>query len=205
MFNVSVNNINRVAPGYLFVAPYDCLDCRSQTTSFVQQQIGPHIYDQHGVCTRSPACSHLPYLTSCHQQELVWSGSNVFRDTPVFDFKVTTIEGRQHLTCLAGASSSTTIRQGGFGYIIDESLQHTAKVSIHRATPDMHEFTVLEDGASALLSVSNQRLIGQNRTIQDSGFQEIDVRSNTVQFGWWAADHISPTESLFGDDMTDIL
>lgn len=43
---------DKVAPGYIFVAPYDCLECsHTPTTEYVTQQIGPHIYTQDGVRT----------------------------------------------------------------------------------------------------------------------------------------------------------
>lgn len=52
-FNVPVHRKDKVAPGYLFVAPYDCLECsRVPTTSYITQQIGPHIYTQEGVSYR---------------------------------------------------------------------------------------------------------------------------------------------------------
>lgn len=48
--DITVYRKDKVAPGYIFVAPYDCLECsHTPTTEYVTQQIGPHIYSQDGV------------------------------------------------------------------------------------------------------------------------------------------------------------
>lgn len=52
--NVALNKKEWTAPGYLFVAPYDCLECSHvPTTSHTTHQIGPHIYTQEGVSRKT--------------------------------------------------------------------------------------------------------------------------------------------------------
>lgn len=41
---------DRVSPGYWFVSPYLHIEPDAPTHQFHQYQIGPHIYDQDGVC-----------------------------------------------------------------------------------------------------------------------------------------------------------
>ena len=48
--NVTIHLPDELASGYLFLAPYDCLECQYAADVFVPQQIGPHIYDRYGVC-----------------------------------------------------------------------------------------------------------------------------------------------------------
>lgn len=49
VFDVVRHDRNRVAPGYIFVAPYSTLVMGSEVTSYLTQQTGPMIYDQNGV------------------------------------------------------------------------------------------------------------------------------------------------------------
>lgn len=52
-FNITYQDRSRVAPGYWFVSPYLHISPDQPTSLYEQYQVGPHIYDQDGVC-RSP-------------------------------------------------------------------------------------------------------------------------------------------------------
>jgi hypothetical protein len=49
-FDITYQDRNRVAPGYWFVSPYLHISPDEPTSLYEQYQVGPHIYDQDGVC-----------------------------------------------------------------------------------------------------------------------------------------------------------
>lgn len=65
---------------------------------------------------------------------------------------------------------------------------------------NMHEFTILPDGRSAL-RLTERRFnavysdIGFKGTAVDQGFEEFDLETGETLFSWWAKDHISFSES----------
>ena len=48
-FNITQHEVAEITPGYWFVAPYADLLTRTPSSLFSPGQIGPHIYDGHGV------------------------------------------------------------------------------------------------------------------------------------------------------------
>jgi hypothetical protein len=49
-WNITYHDRSSVAPGYWFVAPYFAAESEPATTRWIPSQIGPHIFDQDGVC-----------------------------------------------------------------------------------------------------------------------------------------------------------
>lgn len=92
----------KTAPGYIFVGPYDCLDCgRRATTCYVTQQIGPVIYSQDG--------------------ELIWSGNDMFPDRKVFDFRPLMIDGSYHLALVTPQDAEWHVFADGAALVLNAS------------------------------------------------------------------------------------
>lgn len=49
-FDITYLDRDRVAPGYWFISPYLHIAPDEPTSLYEQYQVGPHIYDQDGVC-----------------------------------------------------------------------------------------------------------------------------------------------------------
>lgn len=60
----------RMAPGYLFVAPYGQISPEHPTQKYQQYQVGPYIYDDSGVCGESPDAKKPALTRSCIDADL---------------------------------------------------------------------------------------------------------------------------------------
>lgn len=199
-FNVTIFDHKSVTPGYLFVAPYDCTLCHFETSAYIGQQIGPHIYDHNGVCFHSTDSSYS--LTNIALQELIWSGTTtlIASNRRAYDFKVAAVEGREYLTYIASRSSGTVFEDGAM-FILDNAYQQVRKVLLQNATQDMHEFNVINDGRSALTILFKDRSRADRPDLRDFGFREMELGKGDVSFEWWASEHIAENESTASDDM----
>lgn len=79
------------------------------------------------------------------------------------------------------------------------------------ASSDMHEFKLVDDGKSALMTVYQQRQFDMSpwniKTgigwIMESIFQEVDIETGRVLFEWRSLDHVDPSLSYTYPDHTD--
>lgn len=93
----------------------------------------------------------------------------------------------------------------GHGVILDQSYRIVDSVEAGgpQAATDMHEFILLPDGRSALLTVykrhqwdlSDWGIQNGLGWIQEGRFQEVDVKTGEVIFEWGSLDHVNPDES----------
>lgn len=82
----------------------------------------------------------------------------------------------------------------------------------YQASSDMHEFRVIEDGKSALMTqylrsvydLCPWNLCDGLGYIQEGAFQEVDVDSGKVLFEWRSLDHVDPSESWVDPGTTEI-
>ena len=149
-----------------------------------------------------------PSLSSSHLadgstsvQELVWSGASAFRNRRVYDFKVASIDGSDHITFVAPTTHNGSVFSSGAAFIYDSSYQQILNVSDRAITQDMHEFTVLNNGESALVAMIYQRNTREHTfpwkgTLLDCGFREINLREGGTSFEWYPSNHIAPSESV---------
>ncbi|RFU33836.1 hypothetical protein B7463_g2515, partial [Scytalidium lignicola] len=184
LFNITHYDEGTISPGYWFIDPYDGLGTRRSKTLASLFQVGAHMYDNRG--------------------ELVWSGAAVFENRNSFDFKVIQINGTSHLSLILAENGERDMDLRGAGIIMDS--QYTVQQKVHM--PDssnfnMHEFNVIEDGHSALVitwvpkwqSLEPQQDTARYAWVANSGFQEIDLRTNKVIFDWNSLDHIDVSTS----------
>lgn len=77
---------------------------------------------------------------------------------------------------------------------------------------DMHEFQLINDGKSAIVSAYQTipyDLTGYNVTnglgwLQEGVFQEIDVETGEVMYEWFSTNHVDPSASFVGVGASDI-
>lgn len=137
-------------------------------------------------------------------QELVWSGAHLFPGRPVSDFKVSMIDGRPHLSFMLCRDMLGDSHPAGAHIILDAKYRvvRTTLNQNGQGLANMHEFNIVNDGASSLIIHANKRHIEPTSKrpslmdcwVTDEGFQELDADGTPV-FEWWALDHLDPSES----------
>jgi Arylsulfotransferase (ASST) len=102
----------------------------------------------------------------------------------------------------------------GHGIIMDKHYRIVKSVEAgsYQAASDMHEFMLLPDGKSALLTqylrsaadLCQWDICNGLGYIQEGAFQEVDVETGKVLFEWKSLDHIDTAESYVPPDTTEI-
>ncbi|KAK8162912.1 ASST-domain-containing protein [Phyllosticta citrichinensis] len=152
---------------------------------------GPYIYDNHG--------------------NLVWSGAGFMGPMVGHAPRVCNYQGKDHLCFYQGEQYQGFAR--GHGLIVNDEYRivKTVESGGSAAQADMHEFRVLPDGKTALITVYQTRQYDLSPFgieagmgwVVDSVFQEVDIETGDVVFEWRALDHISPSFSYSMPDTTD--
>lgn len=171
-WNVTVHNEKRVAPGYWFAAPMESNTYREPGGSW----IGPHIIDGNG--------------------QLVWSGSHLFNNTYVVDFKVVDVGGGKQMLFAHGPNAPA--------YLLDDHyrVKRTVLTAGHGTLPDTHDFHPV-DGSTRFLYLQrvtermSANAIGFNGScgMAFSGFEERDIMTNEKLFDWNATSYIPLSDS----------
>ncbi|RLL96777.1 hypothetical protein CFD26_104921 [Aspergillus turcosus] len=152
---------------------------------------GPYIYDTEG--------------------NLVWSGWGNSGPGNAHGMHVCKYKGANHLCFFQGIQQNGYCR--GHGVIMDNRYRIVKTVTTGGgiASSDMHEFRLVNDGKTALMTVYQQRQFDMSlwnvRTgmgwLMESIFQEIDVETNRVVFEWRSLDHVDPSMSYTYPSATD--
>lgn len=179
--NVTIDQQDRVAPGFLFLAP------------FGSSLSGPLIYDSHGGLIWAGGEA---YAAEDNR------GPHVYNFYPC-DYSDTKIAGETgHLCMNRGLQDVGTSR--GEGLILGSDYQVVRGVHFNgtSSSVDIHEFTLVDNGTSAImtqyrpipadLSAYGMPGIGY---IYDSVFQEQRLSDGEVLFEWRSSDHIALAES----------
>jgi len=131
------------------------------------------------------------------------------------DIKLAEYNGELHMTFYAGNDPSTGSRGHG---VIQNNKYHTVQTvssGLGRASTDTHEFTVLNEGKTAIVSIfqpspydlSSFRLDQPWGWVGEGIFQEIDVATGEVLFEWRSLDHAqtlpSQTYNTYGSNGTN--
>lgn len=185
-----------MTPGYIFVCPY------------WTDQSGPYIYANNGVSL----CLQSIGISSEHAQDLIWSGFGNGGAGTSMGLSVANINGAPHLYV-----NNINLASGyghGHGLILDQSYRtyKTVEAGNGRTSSDLHEFNVLPDGKSAILTIydqvqydlSNYGVQGGMGWIVRPMFQEIDITTGAVLFEWNGLDHVSPDYSYSQLNSTDV-
>jgi hypothetical protein len=102
----------------------------------------------------------------------------------------------------------------GHGLIMDKHYRIVKSVepASYQASSDMHEFKLINDGKSALMTqylrsvydLCPWNLCDGLGYIQEGAFQEVDVDSGHALFEWRSLDHVDPSESYVDPGSTEI-
>ncbi|OQD84909.1 hypothetical protein PENANT_c011G09740 [Penicillium antarcticum] len=174
----------RMAPGYIFVAPYGQISPEHPTQKYQQYQVGPYIYDDTGV--------------------LIWAGSPLYDNQNTFDFKpVHNIDDDPHLSFIVGWEFDNSKK--GHGAIVNNKYEVEKEVQVVNELHDfnMHEFNILDGGKTALACTYRNQVVNMadfGRPTEESwvvtgGFVELDVATSEVLVEWDSYDKIALHES----------
>ncbi|KAK8169605.1 ASST-domain-containing protein [Phyllosticta citrichinensis] len=155
-------------------------------------QSGPYIYDK-----------------KCN---LVWSGYAVAGPEKTFNFKPCKYQGEDHLCFFQGMTIQGYAR--GNDLILDSSYTVVKSVQLGGSgvtAADMHEFNLIEDGKSALITSykpteADLSAFGIRRGVGyvlDGIFQDIDVQSGKKNFEWHSLDHVRLRATYVFPNRTD--
>ena len=174
-WDVTIHDESELAPGYWFLTPYERIGERRPGGAW----IGPHIYDQWG--------------------GLIWSGSYLFNDINIMDFKLSNVKGQDRLTMMYPVE--------GLGYIFDNHYEIVEKVpvGITGVTLNMHEFNFVENGKTLLLLKRNTTHATKEMSkatgydgecyLTFDGFEEVDTENWETQFAWSTWGNVGLDES----------
>ena len=145
-------------------------------------------------------------------QDLVWSGFGNGGAGTSMSLAVVNIDGSPHLSV-----NNINLANGyghGHGLLFDQSYRtyKTVEAGNGRTSTDLHEFNVLHDGKSAILTIfeqvqfdlSSYGVQGGMGWVVQGMFQEIDIATGAVLFEWNALDHVSPDNSYSQLNSTDV-
>ncbi|KAJ9298028.1 hypothetical protein DTO217A2_8525 [Paecilomyces variotii] len=160
-------------------------------TPYEADNPGPYIYDNQG--------------------NLVWSGWGSSGPGNAHGMHVCKYKGSDHLCFFQGNQQKGYCR--GHGIIMDNRYRIVRSVQAGggMSSSDMHEFKVINNGKTALMTIYQQRQWDMSawniRTgvgwIMESIFQEVDVETSEVIFEWRSLDHVDPTWSYTYPAATD--
>ncbi|KAJ6015116.1 hypothetical protein N7540_009707 [Penicillium herquei] len=171
-FDIHYEDRDSVSPGYWFVSPYLHIQPDGPNSLYEQYQIGPHIYDQDG--------------------RLVWTGSPMFDNRNVFDFKAVSLFNETFISLILQYSHDG--KERGFGMILDRNYEVFRKLSLRNdlGVFDIHEFNILDNGESALVTnyLSEEITLeafgrpAEKTWLEYGGFAEIDINTADVLYHW---------------------
>ncbi|KKY14625.1 hypothetical protein UCRPC4_g06663 [Phaeomoniella chlamydospora] len=119
----------------------------------------------------------------------------------------TTENGTQRLSFIVAPDTrGLDSDKRGLGWILDDKYERVKQVHMPKKFPkfNLHEFNVIENGSTALVvsssftdtDVTSLHQSSEKGWITDDGFQEIDIESGKVNFGWSSVDHIDINRSV---------
>lgn len=176
-----MNHEDRVAPGFLFVAP------------FGSSLSGPLIYDHHGGLIWAGGDA---YAAEDNR------GPHVYNFYPCEYADAGTESEKLHLCLNRGLQDVGTSR--GEGLILGSDYQVVRGVHFNGTSPsvDIHEFTVVDNGTAVIMTqyrptpadLSAYGIPGIGY-VYDSVFQEQRLSDGAILFEWRSLDHIGLEES----------
>ena len=154
-----------------------------EQTTHDKAYVGPHIYDSSG--------------------ELIWSGAPLFNNYAVFDFKVSSVGGRDMLTLINQHTNEIVILDNS--YNINQTIRVTESGPLRSRHVNIHDFQVVNNGTRGLyfdrvrknVTREESATVGYHGicTVEYPGFVEMDLESGEVLFEWSPENHIALNET----------
>lgn len=143
---------------------------------------------------------------------LVWSGFGTTGAGPSHNFHVCQINGTDQLCFETGYQNIGFNR--GYGVILNNRLSIIASVQSQGGLPsnDQHEFNVVNEGRSAVVTVyepthfdmSAYNITSGQGWLLNSWFQEVEIATGNLLFEWDALSHVPVDQTYVLPDSTDI-
>ncbi|POS70637.1 hypothetical protein DHEL01_v210969 [Diaporthe helianthi] len=179
--NVTINQQDRVAPGFLFLSP------------FGSSLSGPLIYDQNGGLIWA---SGDVYAAENNR------GPHVYNFYPCQYLDTGAPNEKPHLCMNRGINDGGTSR--GEGLILDSDYDVVRGVRFNGSSPsvDIHEFSLVDNGTAAI--ITQYRTVPADLSaygvpgigyIYDCVFQEQRLSDGAILFEWRSWDHVGLDES----------
>ncbi|GAB7354810.1 hypothetical protein MBLNU459_g5200t1 [Dothideomycetes sp. NU459] len=142
---------------------------------------------------------------------LVWDGYGVAGSATAHNFRPCSYQNAAHL-CYTQVN-----QQNGYGIgqamILDSNYKTvaTAQTGGNVQPADLHEFQLLDDGETAILSayqvipydLSSYNITGGLGWIDEGVFQVVNVTTGEVQFEWYSTNHVDVTAAQLLPNSTD--
>jgi hypothetical protein len=142
---------------------------------------------------------------------LVWDGYGVTGPANAHNFRPCQYKGEAHL-CFNQVN-----QQNGYGIgqgvIVDQNYKVVATVQTggNVEPVDMHEFQLLNDSETAILSsyqivpfdLSYFNITSGLGWLSEGVFQEVNITTGEVLFEWFSTNHVDPSESQITPNSTD--
>lgn len=137
----------------------------------------------------------------------------MFDNRNVFDFKVIhSIGNEPHISLILQYNNDGSER--GFGMILDKNYEVFKKVPLRQdlGAFDIHEFNVLKDGKTALVTVYLNEEISlaefgrpeEQTWLETGGFAEIDLNTAEVAYEWRSYNQIPLAETVHYSQYSDV-
>lgn len=143
---------------------------------------------------------------------LVWSGFGETGPGPNHNFHVCPINGTDQLCYFTGYQNSGYAR--GHGVIMNNKLTTIAGVQSQGGLPanDQHEFNIVDNGKSALVTVyepvhydlSAYNITSGQGWLLNSWFQEVEIATGNLLFEWDALSHVAIDQTYVFPNSTDV-
>jgi hypothetical protein len=143
---------------------------------------------------------------------LVWSGFGETGPGPSHNFHVCPINGTDQLCYFTGYQNLGYAR--GHGVILNNRLTTITGVQSQGGLPanDQHEFNIVNNGKSALLTVyepihydlSAYNITSGQGWLLNSWFQEVEIATGKLLFEWDALSHVAIDQTYVFPNKTDV-
>ncbi|KAH0400170.1 hypothetical protein KCU89_g5461, partial [Aureobasidium melanogenum] len=178
LLNVTVNDPERLCPGFLFVAPYSQLEARQIIDPAEAYITGPMIYD--------------------HTGQLIWIGSTMFPGRDAYDFRTVKYKGETMLSFIISTNEFYPEHPEGMAVLVNSQYELVDMTLPLFDTPEfnIHEYKIIDNGSSVLTLYTKPMLVNET-WIMDDGIAEIDLNTGTTLFRWSSLEHVPLDASNF--------
>lgn len=122
----------------------------------------------------------------------------MFPGRDAYDFRVVKYKGESMLSWIISTNEYYPDHPGGKAVLVNDKYELVNTTLPLFDTPEfnIHEYNIINDGASVLTLYSNPVLVNET-WIQDDGIAEIDLSTGAILFRWSSLEHIPLSASNF--------
>ncbi|KAF2148645.1 hypothetical protein K461DRAFT_282108 [Myriangium duriaei CBS 260.36] len=184
-WNITKHDPDRVAPGFIFAAPYSKWGSRPLPQEWEPAQVGPCIYDLDG--------------------NLVWSGASIDRNRNAQDFRPYHVGDETRLSYILAPLFLPTLKNSTGVFVTMDNNYQKLDLIVPPTNVNGHEFNIIDDGRSALVVTTRSKELepygpddgaGHFGRYSDDCVAEMNMTTGQNEFEWCGLDHgISPDDT----------